>query len=63
MDDRLMTIDDLAAYLQVPKATVYAWRSRRNGPPAMTVGGRALRYRRADVDAWLAQQADGARTA
>lgn len=52
----LMTIDDVAAYLVVPVATVYAWRSRGQGPAGHRVG-KYVRYRRTDVDAWLADQA------
>ena len=50
-----MTIDDVAAYIQTPKKTLYTWRSARRGPRAMKFGG-SLRYRRADVDAWLNEQ-------
>lgn len=50
--DRLMTIDELARYLQKPKATLYAWSSRGEGP-AIIKCGRELRYRVTDVEAWL----------
>lgn len=49
----LWSVDDLAAYLAVPKATVYRWNSRQAGPPYVRVGKHA-RYRRLDVEAWLA---------
>jgi excisionase family DNA binding protein len=52
-----MTIDDLSTYLSVPVATLYAWRRRREGPKASKVG-KHLRWRRADVDAWLDARAD-----
>lgn len=52
----LMGADDLAAYLQVPLQTVYAWSSRGLGPTPLKVG-RHLRYRREDVAAWLATRA------
>jgi excisionase family DNA binding protein len=45
----------LAAYLDVPIATVYTWNYHRSGPPALHVG-RHVRYRRADVEAWLDAQ-------
>lgn len=48
----LMTVDQVADYLQVSRWTVYRWRSLGEGPPSMKVGG-AVRYRRTDVDAWL----------
>ncbi len=52
--DTLFTIDPAARYLAIPKTTLYTWRTRRVGfgPRAMKVGG-SLRYRRADLDAWI----------
>lgn len=52
-----MTTADVADYLRVPIATLYGWRYRGEGPLAIRVG-RHLRYRRADVDAWLDSQAE-----
>ena len=51
----LLTLDDLAEYLQIPKRTIYAWRYRREGPTAIRVGGH-LRYRQSDVVDWLDEQ-------
>jgi excisionase family DNA binding protein len=53
--DRLLTAEDLAEYLGVPVATLYAWRYHRQGPPGFRVG-RHLRYRRTDIERWLAGQ-------
>ncbi len=50
--DRLLTVEDLAEYLSVPVATLYAWRYRRQGPPGFRVG-RHVRFRRSDVDDWI----------
>ena len=50
--DQLMTVPDLAAYLEVPVATVYVWRHRRQGPPGFKAG-RHLRYRLRDVEKWI----------
>ena len=50
--DRLLTVEDLAEYLDVPMATVYAWRYRRQGPPGFRVG-RHLRFRWSDVEGWI----------
>jgi excisionase family DNA binding protein len=51
----ILTIDQAAAYLAIPKATLYTWRTRRAGfgPRAVKFGG-CLRYRRSDLDAWVA---------
>ncbi len=48
----LLSAQDLADFLHVPIATIYAWRYRRQGPPGFRVG-RHLRYRRDDVQQWI----------
>lgn len=53
--DRLLTVKDLADYLGVPVATIYAWRYRGEGPPGFRVG-RHLRFRRADLEQWIERQ-------
>ncbi len=50
--DQLLTVKDLAEYLEVPVATVYVWRHRRQGPPGFRVG-RHLRFRWSDVERWI----------
>ncbi len=54
---RLLSPYEVAAYLGVPLATVYRWRSRREGPIGIRVG-RHVRYRVGDVERWLDQQRD-----
>ena len=53
-EDPILTIDEAAHYLAIPKATLYTWRTRRVGfgPRALKVGG-CLRYRRSDLEAWI----------
>ena len=55
----ILTIDEAAAYLAIPKATLYTWRTRRAGfgPRAVKMGG-CLRYRRADLDAWVTEHVE-----
>ncbi len=55
--DRLITAEELAAYLSVPKNTLYAWRYHGEGPPAIRVG-RYLRYRMTEVEGWLDLKSD-----
>lgn len=50
--DRLLTVENVAGYLEVPVATIYAWRYRRQGPPGFRVG-RHLRFRKSDVERWI----------
>lgn len=61
--DRIWDADEVAAYLKVPKATLYAWRHKRKGPPGKRVG-RHLRYNADEVKEWFdnleSQPADGA---
>ncbi len=53
--DQLLTPTELAGYLGVPVATLYAWRHRRQGPPSFKAG-RHLRYRLSDVERWIADR-------
>ena len=52
-DDDLMTIKELAAYFGVAVQTVYGWRWRGEGPRSISLNGRNVRYRRADVQQWV----------
>jgi len=55
--ESLIDVQQLADYLDVPVKTLYAWRYRRQGPPAFRVG-RHLRYRRSDIQRWIEQRID-----
>lgn len=58
----LLTTQELADYLKVPRGTLHQWRSRGEGPPGFRVG-RHVRYRAQDVEAWLSLQAQAERRA
>jgi excisionase family DNA binding protein len=49
---KLMTIDDVAEYLGIPKQTLYQWRSKGYGPPGRRIG-KHVRYRQSDVEQWV----------
>jgi excisionase family DNA binding protein len=51
----LLTVQEVADYLEVPVATIYGWRYRREGPPGFRIG-RHLRFRRCDVQDWITHQ-------
>jgi excisionase family DNA binding protein len=51
-EDQWLTIYELASELQIPVKSLRAWRLRGTGPTAVKIG-RHVRYRRADVDAWI----------
>ena len=53
----LLSVEDLAAYLDVPKQTIYDWRVTGRGPRARRIGKR-LRFTTTDVQAWVDAQAD-----
>jgi excisionase family DNA binding protein len=48
-----MSVDQVAAYTGVSPETLNTWRSRGNGPQWCKLGGKIVRYRRADIDAWI----------
>ena len=55
--DPLLTIEEVSDWLGIPRGTLYQWRTRKQGPRAIKVGG-ALRYRRAEVESYLDQHTD-----
>ncbi len=48
-------VKQLAEEFEVPVRTIYAWNHKSSGPRRILVG-RHVRYRRADVEAWLQSQ-------
>ncbi len=48
----------LCAELGISPVTATKWRRRADGPPFVKIG-RLVRYRRADVDAWIASRTIG----
>jgi excisionase family DNA binding protein len=51
----VISIDEVARRLDIPKATLYAWRYKRIGPRSHRVG-KHLRYRWSEVLQWLDAQ-------
>jgi predicted DNA-binding transcriptional regulator AlpA len=49
---RLLSVQEVGELLQVPVATLYQWRLRREEPPGLRVG-RYLRYDPADLRQWI----------
>ncbi len=54
-----LTPAQLAELFQVPESTLQEWRYRGTGPKYAKVG-KHVRYRRTEVDRWLAQQEQAA---
>lgn len=52
--ERLLTVAELALILRVARGTIDNWHSAGiDLPPSLVVGRRQLRFRAADVSAWL----------
>ncbi|WP_338703816.1 helix-turn-helix domain-containing protein [Streptomyces sp. Q6] len=51
--EKLLTVRQLAEYLDVPIQTLYMWSHLGTGPTPIKVG-RCLRYEPAEVRSWLA---------
>lgn len=56
MNTDFLTAPDVAELLKVRRQTLAVWRIKGLGPTFIKVG-RAVRYRRADVDRWLDDRA------
>ena len=61
-DNELLSPAGLAGYLHIPIGTIYGWNYRGVGPRKYKVG-KHVRYRLADVEAWLERHSDGAGSA
>ena len=49
---KLWSVEDVAAFLDVPVKTIYEWRTKKYGPPAKRVG-RYLRFKPELVQQWF----------
>lgn len=54
-DDTMLTIDEAVELVRSPVATLRYWRHLDTGPHSFRIG-RAVRYWRSDVLAWLHEQ-------
>ncbi len=59
--DKLLSVDELSKFLGVTKATIYSWTSR-NKIPHIKLSKRLLKFRRNDIEAWIAKRAISADT-
>lgn len=59
-EERLLSPQEVADWLGVPRGTIYQWRTRGDGPRGYRVG-KHVRYRLSDVQSWLEEHADSAR--
>ncbi len=54
--ERLLTVADVAEWLNVAEGTLRYWRHTHRGPRSLTLQG-GVRYRACDVEAWLERDA------
>jgi excisionase family DNA binding protein len=60
-NDELLTMQEVAALVRVPLATLRYWRHLGTGPRGFRIG-RSVRYWRTEVHAWLDQQSNRPQT-
>ena len=60
LDRPLLTAEEVAALLAVPRSSVYEYARRLHDPLPSVPIGRHRRFYRAAVEAWLGRQATGA---
>ena len=53
LDEPLLTANEVARLLAVPRSSVYEYARRRHGPLPSIVVGRHRRFYRSDVETWL----------
>ncbi len=51
MEDRWLSVDEIAAYLGIRRDTVYKWINRRNMPAHKA--GWLWKFRKEEVDQWI----------
>jgi len=51
VDDRWLSVDEIAGYLGVKRDTVYKWIGRKQMPAHKV--GRLWKFRKEDVDQWV----------
>ena len=59
-EDRLLTVDEAAEFLQVSAYTLREW-ARKRRVPAIRLGQRYWRFRRSSLQAWCDEQERAAR--
>jgi excisionase family DNA binding protein len=54
LDNEILTIEDVAAYLRLTPQTIYRWAQEKRIPAVKL--GKEWRFRRSIIDAWLDAQ-------
>ena len=61
LDQPLLTADDVAHLLTVPRSSVYEYARRTTDPIPSVLIGRHRRFQRDDVEGWVQQQSQALR--
>lgn len=56
IDEEIMTLEEVAAYLKVKPQTIYTWAQEKRIPAAKL--GKEWRFKRSIIDAWFNQHID-----
>lgn len=56
---KLLTISEVLAEIDVPRATFYRWRQLGKGPRSIKLPNGGIRIRRVELDRWLAALEEG----
>lgn len=56
LEKALLTSTEAAKYLKASPRTLDNWRSRGTGPPFIRLSSRAIRYRMAELEAWIEER-------
>jgi excisionase family DNA binding protein len=54
MAEKFLTVDEVAEYLSLSRATIYQWASEKRIPHYRM--GRAIRFKQAEIEAWLSEK-------
>lgn len=60
MTDRLLSIGEVCAELQIARSTWNDWRAKRKAPKCVKLPNGGLRVRRSALDRWLTECEDAA---
>ena len=56
MTDKIMTLEEVAAYLRLKPQTIYTWAQNKKIPAAKL--GKEWRFKKSIIDAWFEQHID-----
>lgn len=53
-NDKILTVEEVGSYLQIPKQTLYVW-AREGKIPAIKVG-KHWRFKKSSLDIWMQEK-------